>query len=133
VAGDRRARGDFAGALTIYEQALKIRRDVAKSDAGNREFQHELSTALGYVGRAAHNTGDQAKALQSLREAIAVGQPIVAAGTAPAAWQSDLSYALLLAGDVLSEQNNSSEALDRYVRSEQRGKTANWPRPGGLR
>src|SRR5215469_5632526 len=23
--------------------------------------------------------------------------------------------------------------LNRYVRSEQRGKTANWPRPGGLR
>ncbi len=58
--------------------------------------------------------GDEAKALQNLREAITVDRSIIEAQSAPAAWQNDLSYALLLAGDVLTELNNSSEALQDY-------------------
>jgi hypothetical protein len=41
--------------------------------------------------------GDEAKALQNLQEAITVDRSIMDAERTPAAWQNDLSYALLLA------------------------------------
>jgi hypothetical protein len=66
IAGNRHARGNFANELTNYEQSLAIRRGVVKTKPENQDFRHDLSTALRDVGKAAHNMGDEAKALQNL-------------------------------------------------------------------
>src|SRR2546422_5633229 len=69
----RRNRGDLSGALAAYEEGRAIAERLAALDAGNTQWQHDLSISHDRIGDVRQAQGDLKGALAAYEEGLAIG------------------------------------------------------------
>jgi tetratricopeptide (TPR) repeat protein len=106
--------GDLAQALKSYRDGLAIAERLAKTDAANTGWQHDLGVSYEKVGDAQQAQGNRGEALTSYRESLAVADRLAKADPANTDWQRDLAVSHEKIGEVLQAQGNVAEALRSY-------------------
>jgi hypothetical protein len=85
-------QGNLAAALTSYQASLAIRERLAKSDASNAGWQHDLSFSYGNLAIVYLKS----KQVSQAREALAAGRAILAPLTEQhpefAQWKQGLAW-----------------------------------------
>jgi len=74
----RLAAGDWAGALSAYEEGLAARLRLAAADPGNTTWQVGVSASLNKVGDALLAAGDRARALSAYEESVTIVRRLTA-------------------------------------------------------
>ena len=72
------AQGDLPAALSSYRDGLKIGQTLAAKDAGNSEWQRDLSVSLIKIGDVLVAQGDLPAALSSYRDGLKISQTLAA-------------------------------------------------------
>ncbi len=108
------ARGDLKGALAFYGDARAAMERLSSSDAGNADWQRDLSVSYDRVGDVLVSQGNLAEALKSYRAGLAIAERLSSSDAGNADWQRDLSVSYNKIGDVLVKQGNLAEALKSY-------------------
>ena len=86
----QRARGDLEGALKAYQDSLAIREKLAAQDAGNAEWQRDLSVSFNKIGDVQRARGDLEGALKAYQDSLAIREKLAAQDAGNADWQRDL-------------------------------------------
>ena len=110
-------RGDLSGALKRYRDAFAIADKSAKSDPGDADWQHNLSSSFGRIGAVQLTQGDLPSALKSYQEGLAVAERLAKSDPGNTDWQRDWSMPFNRIGDVQSAQGDLSGALRSYKSS----------------
>lgn len=76
----KRAQGDLPGTMADYESARAVVRELAETHPGNVLWQTDLITLTVKLGQAAYESGRRDEAARLLREALAMVEPLEAAG-----------------------------------------------------
>ncbi len=113
----RRDRGDLAGALGSYNDALAIQRQLVNGDVKNAQWQRDLSVSLIRIADALKLKGTIESALPNYRESLDIREKLAERDPQNAALQLDLSWGLEKLGGTLYEQGNVGDALGYYQRS----------------
>jgi predicted negative regulator of RcsB-dependent stress response len=87
---------------------------LAGSDAGNADWQRDLSISYDRVGDVLVKQGNLPEALKSYRAGLAIAERLAGSDAGNADWQRDLSVSNNKIGDVLVKQGNLPEALKSY-------------------
>jgi uroporphyrinogen-III decarboxylase len=99
------------GALTSYRAGLVIAERLAASDAGNADWQRDLSVSYDRVGDVLVLQGNLSDALSSYRAGLVIRERLAASDAGNADWQWDLSVSYDRVGEVLVKQGNLSRAI----------------------
>jgi eukaryotic-like serine/threonine-protein kinase len=110
-------RGDFAGALASYNDALAIQRGLVTRDQKNVEWQRRLSMSLVRIADLLNVQGNIVSALTDYREALQIREKLSAQEPDNGSLQLDLSWGLEKLGGALYEQGNVEDALKCYQQS----------------
>ena len=113
----RRDRGDLPGALSSYNSALAIQRELVKQDSKNVDWQRNLSISLVRIADVLKLQGSIEGALPNYRESLQIRERLAQEDPHNAALQLDLSWGLEKLGGTLYEQGNVGDALQYYQRS----------------
>jgi tetratricopeptide (TPR) repeat protein len=108
------ARGDLKGALAFYGDARSAMERLSSSDAGNADWQRDLSVSENKIGDVLVKQGNLVEALKSYRAGLAIRERLSSSDAGNADWQRDLSVSENNIGDVLVSQGNLVEALKSY-------------------
>ncbi len=108
--------GSTPARALIVKRALEYLDDLARESAGDRALRRELAGAYLKVGDVQGNAfmanlGDVPGALQSYGKAIALLEPVVAAGGATDAEQATLATAYLTGGGIRLVAGDAREAV----------------------
>jgi tetratricopeptide (TPR) repeat protein len=112
-----RQRGDLGAAVATYREAETIAERLAKSDAGNAEWQHDVSVSYEKVGDVQVAQGNLPAALSSHQAALAINDRLAKADPGNAGWQRDLWVSYEKIGDVQVAQRDLPAALASYQAS----------------
>ena len=110
-------RGDLAGALKSYRDALAIIEGVKKSHSGNADLQHDLSASYERIGDVQVAQGDLAGALNSYRDGFAAMDHLAKSDPGNAGWQRDLAVSYEGVGNIQMAQGDLAGALTSYRES----------------
>ena len=115
----RRDRGDFAGALASYNDALAIQRQLATRDTKNVDRQQGLSISLVRIADVLKSRGDIETRLADYREALQIRKRLADQDPKNPAVQMNVAWCLEKIGAALYAQGegNVGEALDYYQQS----------------
>ncbi|HSU03933.1 MAG TPA: tetratricopeptide repeat protein, partial [Acetobacteraceae bacterium] len=91
-----------------------IREHLAAQDAGNAEWQRDLSVSHERIGDVRRAQGDVEGALAAYRASLAIAERLAAHDAGNAAWQRDLSISHNKIGDVRQAQGDLDGALAAY-------------------
>ena len=108
------ARGKLPDALAVYGEARKAVEHLSSSDAGNADWQRDLSVSENKIGDVLVKQGNLAEALKSYRAGLAIAERLSSSDAGNTEWQRDLSVSYDRVGDVLVKQGNLAEALKSY-------------------
>ena len=73
-------QGNLAEALKSYRAGLAIRERLSSSDAGNADWQRDLSVSYDRVGDILVKQGNLAEALKSYRAGLAIAERLSVVG-----------------------------------------------------
>jgi len=104
-------------ALPFYQRGIQIRRQFHDGHPENRDYALALVEALSTLGAIQRHAGDSAAALESLREARAVMEKLVATSPGDPALQGRLGAALTQEATSLADLNRPKTALPLLQRS----------------
>ena len=102
------ATGDRAGALQAIQEAVTIRRELAK--ASPDAFRPNLAMSLNNLSSCLSERGDRAGALQAIQEAVEVYRELAKAS--PDAFRPNLADALDTMARCLRQNEQTQEALE---------------------
>jgi predicted negative regulator of RcsB-dependent stress response len=108
------ARGNLNAALAAYGEARPAMERLAGSDAGNADWQRDLSVSNNKIGDVLVKQGNLPEALKSYRSGLGIAERLAGSDAGNAGWQRDLSVSYDCVGDVLVKQGNLPEALKSY-------------------
>jgi tetratricopeptide (TPR) repeat protein len=103
-------QGDFAGALAQFQETLKLRLAIARSDAENKVWQRDLSTTLQRLALVRRGLGQNADALDTFRSSLAIRQNLYVASPEDADARRDLAIAHERVGEMLNLIGNDRAA-----------------------
>jgi tetratricopeptide (TPR) repeat protein len=110
----RRARGDLAGALAAYREAVALLEPLARSEPDAAIRQIDLAVMYSGLGDVCLEQGDIAGALAAYRDAVAIRQRLALREPADAARQRALALSLDRLGNVQARRNDFAGALASY-------------------
>jgi tetratricopeptide (TPR) repeat protein len=110
-------RGDTAGALQHYTDALQINDGLIVTDPNQPDWQRDLSGSLNKVGEVLELRGDTDGALEHYTRALRIADRLNGADPHNTGWRNDLSVSLMNVGDVLAPRADPDVALDHYTRA----------------
>jgi len=113
----RRDRGDLAGGLSSYNEALTIQRKLASFDPKIVDWQRDLSITLVRIATALKLQGNMQGALTNYRDALQIREKLAAQDPQNASLALDLSWGLEKLGEALYGEGNVGAALEYYKRS----------------
>jgi tetratricopeptide (TPR) repeat protein len=106
-------QGDLAGALAQFQDSLKLRLAVARTDDENKLWQRDLSTTLLRLGLVRQALKQNVEALDTYRSSLAIRQNLWSANPTDPNARRDLAIAHERVGDMLNLIGNShDEALN---------------------
>jgi tetratricopeptide (TPR) repeat protein len=85
------ARGNLTVALAAYDEARSAMERLAAPDAGNANWQRDLSVSYEKVGGVQEAQGNLAGALKSYSDSLAIADRLAKSDPGNAGWQRDLS------------------------------------------
>ena len=106
--------GDFKAAAASYEKALEIARKLVARDAGNREWQHQLSVCLGKLGDVQMSQKNFEGASASYGEALRIGQELVQSDANNPQWQLSLSVIHDMMGILAMKQGDGPSSASHF-------------------
>jgi tetratricopeptide (TPR) repeat protein len=98
---------------------LEIAEALAKRDAQNPIWQHDLSVSHDRIGDILDKKGDRKAALESFRKGLAIAKALTLRDADNLQWQWDLSVSHDRIGDLLIAEGRLEEALQSYRRGMQ--------------
>ncbi len=104
--------GDTQGALIAHRESLRLRQELAASNATNHEWQFELASGLSSVGFLTNAMGDTQGASEQLRRSIALLEGLAAAEPDNARYHMELLTEYMRFGSVLYDDGQYAEAAD---------------------
>jgi eukaryotic-like serine/threonine-protein kinase len=110
-------QGKPTQALDYYQEALKIRRKLDKSNHNNPILEADLAANLQQVGSAFESRGDVEKALENYEEARDIRRKLIKQAPQNLEWQRQLARSLEKVGLIRQAQGDSSGALKSYRES----------------
>jgi tetratricopeptide (TPR) repeat protein len=108
------AHGQLNVALAAYSEARSAMEHLAGSEAGNADWQRDLSVSNNKIGDVLVSRGNLPEALKSYRAGLAIAERLAGTDTGNAERQRDLSVSNERLGDILLAQGNLSAALEQY-------------------
>jgi tetratricopeptide (TPR) repeat protein len=102
------------GALSAFQEAIAIARDLAANDPSSSERQNDLSVSLLLAGHTMKNQGFFQDALAINRENVDILRSLTAGDRGNTAWQRQLSAALHEMGEALWAKGDVGDALAYY-------------------
>jgi tetratricopeptide (TPR) repeat protein len=112
-----KAQGDLAGALSAYQESLKVGRRLAEADPSNTDWQRDLSLSFNKLGDVLMDQGDLEAALAAYRDSRHIRHRLADADASNAGWQRDLGVSQGRIGHVLEEKGDLGGALAAYRES----------------
>src|SRR5262249_37173529 len=109
-------QGDLAGALAQFQDSLKLRLAIARTDDENKLWQRDLSTTLLRLGLVRAGLKQNAEALGTFRSGLAIRQNLYAANPTDANARRDLAVAHEHVGDLLNLIGNSRDEALKELR-----------------
>jgi uncharacterized caspase-like protein len=109
--------GNLAAARQAFERQRVLAERLAKADAGNAQWQRDLSVSFNNVGNVQKDQGDLSGALASFRQSLAIGERLAKADAGNAQWQRDLSVSYDNVGKVQKDHGDLSGALASFRQS----------------
>ena len=107
------------GAIEVFEQVLRLFRELNERDPSNRRWQQDLATIYSNLGQARLAYGQRAAALPLFRRAVDIMQALTKADPTDAGWRRNLASqrlglgrALLAGGDIGAAAQEASASLD---------------------
>ena len=113
----RRDRGDLAGGLSSYNEALTIQRKLVSFDPKIVDWRRDLSITLVRIADALKLHGNMQGALTNYLEALQIREKLAAQDPQNASLALDLSWGLERLGEALYGEGNVGAALEYYKRS----------------
>jgi tetratricopeptide (TPR) repeat protein len=110
-------RGDLAGALERFREALALRLAAAQAYPAMKGWQVAVAFTHARVGAVLEGQQDVEGALASHRSCVAILRGLVEAEPANTDWQEGLSYSLRSIGDILQSTGTLEEALEHHEQS----------------
>ncbi len=107
-------RGDLQKALTSFTTYRTSSERLAAADAGNPQWQRDLSISHEKIGDVLVARGDLASALAAFRAGMTIRERLAAAHPDNAEWQRDLSISHNRIGDVLVARGDLAGALAAF-------------------
>ena len=86
--------------MKAYQDSLAIAEKLAAQDAGNAEWQRDLSVSFNKIGDVQRGAGDLEGALKAYQDSLAIREKLAAQDAGNAEWQRDLSVSFNRIGDV---------------------------------
>jgi tetratricopeptide (TPR) repeat protein len=111
------ARGDAAGALDHYTQALHVRERLAEADPHDTDWQRNLSIGLERVDDVLAGRGEATGALEHHTRALRIRERLAEADPHNTDWQRNLLSSLERVGDVLAGRGDATGALEHHTRA----------------
>ena len=100
------AQGDLAGALAEFREYRAIMEPLAARDAGNTQWQRDLSVSHNKLGDVQVAQGDLAGALAAYRTGLAIRETLAARDAGNTQWQCDLYVSNVKLGGVQVTQGD---------------------------
>jgi eukaryotic-like serine/threonine-protein kinase len=107
-------QGALADSLKSYGDALVIRKKLVNMDAGNSNFQLDLSVSYEKAGNVAELQGDLNEALKDYQEVLRIRQSLAKQSPSNREWQRDLSTTFGKLGFIQTALGNLVGALKSY-------------------
>ena len=101
--GTRRLRGGLA-----------IRRELAKADPNDEDWQRAIAVSLGKISDVKRDAGDAAGALAAAEEELAIARRLLAPDPGNTEWQRDVAIALERLGGLKLSAGDVAGALAAY-------------------
>ena len=113
----QRARGDLERALQAYQDSLAIAEKLAAQDAGNAEWQRDLSVSFNKIGDVQRARGDLEGALKAYQDSLAIREKLAAQDAGNADWQRDLIVSNVKLAEVAGSQEGQTSKTARHYRA----------------
>jgi eukaryotic-like serine/threonine-protein kinase len=113
----RQDRGDLAGALKSFQEALTAQKALVAQDAKNSGWQRDLCSTLERIAHVLRAQGKIDSALESYRESLSFREKLDNQNPENSEFQLELSTTLERIGDILNDQGNVDGALEYYNKS----------------
>ncbi|MDP1590274.1 MAG: tetratricopeptide repeat protein [Prosthecobacter sp.] len=84
------AQADLAGALTVFQESLAIRRHLVQADPNNAGSQRDLCVSQIKIGDVLQAQADLTGALATFQEALAIQHRLAEVDPSNTIWQRDL-------------------------------------------
>lgn len=108
---------DLPAALASFQRSLEIRQRLVTVEAGNTEWQRDLSVSLERIGDIQQAQDNLIAALDSFQRSLEIAQRLAAVDVGNTGWQRDLSVSQIKIGDIQQAQGYLPAALDSFQRS----------------
>jgi tetratricopeptide (TPR) repeat protein len=105
------AQGNLEAALALFRDGRAIFENLARTDPGNMDSQHDLSVSYSKIGDALAAQGDLEAALKAFHVRRAIADDLAKSDPGNTIWQRELSASYDKVGDVLVAQGNLDAAL----------------------
>jgi tetratricopeptide (TPR) repeat protein len=115
ILGDvRAARGDAAGALAAFREALSLTESLAKRDPKNTVYRRDLTIDHARIADMLQRGGDLEGALREYEEALRIARALAADEPQNLAWRHDVAMNLNYLGAALTAAGKPQEALAHH-------------------
>ena len=111
------AAGDRDGALTAYEESLKIRRQLANADPGKVGRARDISVSLNRIGNVRAAAGNRDGALAAYEESLKISRQLADADPENTDLARDVSVGLGKLGNLRLAAGDRDGALATYEES----------------
>ena len=109
------AKGDLAGAVETFRQAVAIHRRLASVDPTDMYWQRALAYDYGTLGEALLEQGDHRSAIQARAEARSILRALVERDPSNVDWRGELSWESLQLGTLYASTGNRRSATDAWT------------------
>jgi tetratricopeptide (TPR) repeat protein len=105
-------------ALSSYQIALAIRKQLAARDPANPQWQRDLAVSFDHIGDVRRAQGNLSATLSSYQQSLQIAEKLAARDPANTQWQTDLVASLYKIATVLEQQTppKKQEAATNYQR-----------------
>ncbi len=115
------AQGNLPAALKSYQASMRIRERLAQADAGNAEWQRDLSVSHEKIGDVQVPQGNLAGALESYRASMRIRERLAQADPGNAGWQRDVWTSMWRLAGYSESGVTWSQIVDRIEAMERSG------------
>jgi Tfp pilus assembly protein PilF len=108
------ARGDLTAALAAYGEARAAMERLAAADAGNADWQRDLSVSNDRIGDVLVKQGNLPDALKSYRAGLVIAERLAASDAGDADWQRDLAVSFGKLASAYRASGDRAKARDFF-------------------